>query len=97
MITAKLPKRRTARAGDIPTTEEARTLPVKYLDPDDVTRIYSITVGRLRPILKRHPELSITLVDPGRSRGKRLINVAKLEAYLERLAADQHKGKEGGV
>jgi hypothetical protein len=77
----KLPKERFTRRGEDRAEEKAK-LPIKYLDADDVSRIYSISYGRLRPILKRHPELSITLVDPGRSRGKRLIIVAKLEAYL---------------
>jgi hypothetical protein len=89
MTTAKLPRRRTARPGEIPSTEEVAQLPVKYLDPDAVCRIYTITRGRLWPILKCHPELSITLVDPGRSRGKRLINVAKLEAFLALKAEEQ--------
>jgi len=76
------PKQRFTRRAEEVSAEEKAKLPIKYLDTDDVSRIYSITGGRLRPILKRHPELSITLVEPGRSRGKRLIIVAKLEAYL---------------
>jgi hypothetical protein len=89
MTTAKLSRRRTARPGEIPSTEEVAQLQIKYLDPDGVCRIYNITRGRLWPILKRHPELSITLVDPGRSRGKRLINVARLEAFLGQKAEEQ--------
>ena len=82
MKSTKLPKQRFTRRGEELSDEDKAKLPVKFLDMDDVNRIYSITRGKLAPILKRHPELSITIVDPGRSRGKRLIDVAKLEAFL---------------
>jgi hypothetical protein len=95
MKTIKLPRQRGARSGEGYNADATAKLPIKYLSFDDVTRIYAITKGRLYPILKENPELSITLVEPGRSRGRRLILAAKLEAYLERLEQEQKNRAPG--
>jgi hypothetical protein len=87
MKSQKLPRRfsRTIEEQEI----AAPILQPKYLSVDQVRPIYGLTRGVLYPLLKEGQIKSVCVVGKGangllRSRGKRLIEVASLEAYLAR-------------
>jgi hypothetical protein len=66
----------------------------KYLSVDQVRAVYGITRGVLYALLKDRRVESVCVISRDgdgalRSRGKRLINVASLDAYLGQLAAEQ--------
>jgi hypothetical protein len=67
------------------TSENLPAIPPKYMDPDRVDAVYSITNGKLYPLIKSGRVKSITLCEPGKSRGKRLVLVSSLEEYLKSL------------
>jgi hypothetical protein len=60
-------------------------IPPKYMDPGRVDDVYGISGGKLYPLINSGRVVSITLCEPGKSRGKRLVLVASLEAYLKSL------------
>ena len=66
-------------------------LPVsrKYAKPATVTQIYDLSHGKLYALIREGLIKSITLREPGRSRGSRLIEIASLEKYLQSLAEPQ--------
>lgn len=66
-------------------------LPVKrkYAKPATVTQICDISHGKLYALLRAGLIKSITLREPGRSRGTRLIDIESLEKYLESLATEE--------
>jgi hypothetical protein len=63
-------------------------LPVKrkYGKSGTVTQIYDISHGKQYALMNAGLIKSITLREPGRSRGTRLIDLESVEAYLNSLA-----------
>lgn len=57
----------------------------KYVTFEFVENVYGLTKGRLYPLLKDGRVKSIAVVDPGKSRGKRLINLSSLEDFFAAL------------
>jgi len=66
-------------------------LPVnrKYAKPATVTQIYDLSHGKVYALIREGLIKSITLREPGRSRGSRLIEIASLEKYLRSLEEPQ--------
>jgi hypothetical protein len=66
-------------------------LPVdrKYAKPATIAQIYDISHGKVYALIAAGLIKSITLREPGRSRGSRLIEIASLEKYLESLEESQ--------
>jgi hypothetical protein len=71
-----------------PSQKEVRPEP-KYTNFEGLEAGYGISKGKAYPIIARGDIKIIRLVEPGKSRGKVLIDVASVEAYLARLAAEQ--------
>jgi len=69
----------------------------KYLSVDQVRALYGLTRGVLYPLLREGRIESVCVIgrdqdgEP-RSRGKRLVSVASLEAYLSKLTEQQVEG-----
>jgi hypothetical protein len=66
-------------------------LPVdrKYAKPATVSQIYDLSHGKIYALISAGFIKSITLREPGRSRGSRLIEIASLEKYLQSLEEPQ--------
>jgi len=61
----------------------------KYTDFDGLEAGYAISKGKAYPIIARGDIKIVRLIEPGKSRGKVLIDIASVEAYLNRLSAEQ--------
>ena len=73
------------------TEPDTVVLPVKrkYAKSETVTQIYDISHGKLYALMNAGLIKSITLREPGRSRGSRLIELESVEAYLRSLESAQ--------
>jgi hypothetical protein len=62
----------------------ADKIEVEYLRVDDITNAFSISRGFLFPLLLSDPPKvkSVHILQPGKSRGIRLVNVQSLRDYL---------------
>jgi len=75
-----------------PISQEELQEPVfrpKYFGFDGLERYTGLTKGKAYPIIARGDIKVIRLVEPGKSRGKVLIDVASVDAYLAKLAREQ--------
>jgi hypothetical protein len=95
MKSTKVPRRfsRSIEESDIGIP----VLQPKYLSVDQVRVLYGLTRGVLYPLLREGRIQSVCIVGRDRdgeprSRGKRLVSVASLEAYLSRLTGGQTEG-----
>jgi hypothetical protein len=59
----------------------------KYGKPETVWQIYNLTKGKQYSLIKAGLIKSVSLREPGRSRGSRLIDLESVEAYLSSLQA----------
>jgi len=62
----------------------------KYFGFDGLERYSGLTKGKAYPIIARGDIKIIRLVEPGKSRGKVLIEVASVDAYLAKMDAQQN-------
>ena len=65
----------------------------KYMDTTTFCRVYDVSHGKAFSIITDYPELTVSLPQNGKKRGKRLFIVERVDAFFEKLIAEQH-GKE---
>lgn len=65
----------------------------KYIDVATFCRVHDVSHGKAYSIIADYPELTISLPPTGKRRGKRLFIVERVNAFFEKLIAEQH-GKE---
>lgn len=65
----------------------------KYWDVPTFCQIHDVSHGKAFGIIKDHPELTISLPNTGKKRGKRLFIVERVNAFFEKLMAEQHNEK----
>ncbi len=91
------PKKKSVRlnANDLAQIAEARRKPEhKYFDVPTFCRIYGMSHGKAFAFITDHPELTISLPNIGKKRGKRLFIVERLNAFFDELIAEQDAQKK---
>jgi hypothetical protein len=88
MKSTKLARTKFAPAGH--NEPDTVVLPVKrkYAKSETVEQIYDISHGKIYALINAGLIKSITLREPGRSRGTRLIDLESVEAYLNSLQTE---------
>jgi hypothetical protein len=75
-----------------PTSQESYR--PKYIDFERLEGEYAIGKGKAYPLINDGSIKVIRLVEPGRSRGRVLVEVASVEAYLAKMYAQQNPPME---
>jgi len=53
-------------------------------------RVHDLSHGKAYSLIEDYPELTISLPQTGKKRGKRLFIVERVNAFFEKLMAEQH-------
>jgi hypothetical protein len=61
----------------------------KYMGVETFCRVYDVSHGKAFALIRDYPELSVSLPNQGKKRGKRLFIVERVDAYFARLIAEQ--------